>query len=302
MNAPCPLQSPDLEWALDYLSPDPGRSRATRDNHLHAFQQYLTTCQVRWLGWYCGSSESVQALFFALLIPGRTAMILRPANSRSESDLAERLLRFGLDELGKRKLHYAQVLVEPDTAHERQLLESIGFRPLARLLYMERQIVGPAPPHVPQLGEWLVFNEEVRAEFERLLQATDEESLDCPALTGIRPPGDVLRSHQAAGEFDPRYWQILRIGGVSAGCILVSRMPWAATMEIVYVGVAREFRRRGVGSALLQRALDHGRTARVERMMVVVDEQNTPARRLYQRFGFVGVAQRDALLFRWPPS
>ena len=69
-------------------------------------------------------------------------------------------------------------------------------------------------------------------------------------------------------------------------------------MEIVYVGVVPEFRRRGLAKLLLRQALHVARRSGARRVTVVVDGRNTPARRLYDAFAFAQATQRDAYLHR----
>jgi ribosomal protein S18 acetylase RimI-like enzyme len=65
------------------------------------------------------------------------------------------------------------------------------------------------------------------------------------------------------------------------------------------MGVVPEARRQGVGRELLHRALDAARRARAARLMLSVDERNTPARELYLRLGFRGYDRRAVLLAVW---
>src|SRR5262249_46521256 len=98
----------------------------------------------------------------------------------------------------------------------------------------------------------------------------------------------------------PRLWEVALIDGVPAGCLLLSRTDVGGLIEVVYMGVAVEFRRRGVGRLLIQRALQRARECGVRGITLVVDERNDGARRLYERFGFAIVARRDAWLMMPP--
>jgi ribosomal protein S18 acetylase RimI-like enzyme len=64
----------------------------------------------------------------------------------------------------------------------------------------------------------------------------------------------------------------------------------AADIPELTVAVRREARGRGVGSALLEALIVSARAAHVGALSLSVEEDN-PARRLYERFGFVSAAR-----------
>jgi ribosomal-protein-alanine acetyltransferase len=77
--------------------------------------------------------------------------------------------------------------------------------------------------------------------------------------------------------------------------------------EIENVVVAREHRRRGLGAALLREILRLAQEHGAASLMLEVRDSNTPARRLYEHFGFAEIARRrnyynipeeDALLLK----
>jgi ribosomal protein S18 acetylase RimI-like enzyme len=68
-------------------------------------------------------------------------------------------------------------------------------------------------------------------------------------------------------------------------------------MEVVYLGVAPEWRRRGVGKLLLRRALEQCRLVGTGQLTAVVDCRNDPARQLYAGFGFKPTAAREAYIY-----
>jgi ribosomal-protein-alanine N-acetyltransferase len=68
----------------------------------------------------------------------------------------------------------------------------------------------------------------------------------------------------------------------------------AGAGEVLNLAVAPEFRRRGIGDALLQAGLGSFRRSQVEEVFLEVRESNTSARALYSRHGFRPVGQRSA--------
>jgi RimJ/RimL family protein N-acetyltransferase len=72
------------------------------------------------------------------------------------------------------------------------------------------------------------------------------------------------------------------------GNLDVAREEGLVTRHIASIGmaVARDWRGRGVGSALMAEAIRWARSVRVEKLALSVYPHNTAARALYQKFGF----------------
>ncbi|MCK4343097.1 MAG: GNAT family N-acetyltransferase [Phycisphaerae bacterium] len=297
-----PLRASDLDQVLPHLLATSGGDKPARGRPLKSFYDYLAAGTLEWQGLRSGSAAAPSGLFFAVLLPGATAIVMIPAPGVGGIDPADQLAITvaGLAELRHRRLHYAQALLEPEAAAKCELLEQAGFRPLAPLIYLERGASYPrVDPPAAHEAEWISYGAGSRAKFAEVVLATYHESRDCPELAGLRPIDDILASHQASGHFDPRLWELARVAGRSAGCLLLSRLAEGDLLEIVYMGVVPAYRRQGVGTLLLLRALEQCRHVGVPRLTVVVDERNDPAKRLYNRFAFTPVSKRDAYLYRW---
>jgi RimJ/RimL family protein N-acetyltransferase len=74
-----------------------------------------------------------------------------------------------------------------------------------------------------------------------------------------------------------------------AGRLSLARDPHPASSHVADLGlmVAASARRRGIGWALLEQAVDWARGAGVRKLELHVFPHNEPAIRLYERFGFV---------------
>jgi [ribosomal protein S18]-alanine N-acetyltransferase len=64
-------------------------------------------------------------------------------------------------------------------------------------------------------------------------------------------------------------------------------------LHINNIAVVPEYRRLGVGSALLRRVLDEATRFGIRRTMLEVRQSNAPARQLYEKFGFVVAGTRS---------
>lgn len=60
------------------------------------------------------------------------------------------------------------------------------------------------------------------------------------------------------------------------------------------VAVDSRFRKRGVGSALVETLVTYGKKHNLSFITLEVRESNTPARSLYEAFGFIKVGERKA--------
>jgi len=290
----------ELDLALRYLLALEPECEPASGERLEAFRRYMAQSTLGWEGARVGPPERPHALFLSLFLPGRTALVTIPSPQIAGIDFATQLwlAREGLQRLAGRGLHYAQALAEPHAVQRCRLLEQAGFRCLAPLCYLERDVLYPwVEPPTSNDAEWVAYRPEIESDFASVVSQTYRDSRDCPELSGLRPIEDVLAAHRGVGMFDPRLWELARIDGRYAGCILLASV--GAALEIVYVGVVPEARRRGVATLLLRRAIEHGRKRHARRLTVVVDERNEPAWRLYERFRFMPVARRIVHLYCW---
>jgi ribosomal-protein-alanine N-acetyltransferase len=119
---------------------------------------------------------------------------------------------------------------------------------------------------------------------------------DAPALVAIerRCFGDPW-SEASFRDALTSAWSFVLVAQAARGVVgyLVGREA-AGIGEVLNLAVAPEFRRRGVGEALLSAGLASFRRSRMEEVFLEVRESNTSARALYARHGFRPVGQRSA--------
>ncbi len=118
---------------------------------------------------------------------------------------------------------------------------------------------------------------------------------------GSEPEGWLIADDSWRGVSDERrYLKALRrhphgavfvaeMDGAIVGRLSVARDPHPASFHVADLGlmVASGRRRQGVGRALLARAVEWARAARVRKLELHVFPHNDPAIRLYESFGFV---------------
>jgi ribosomal protein S18 acetylase RimI-like enzyme len=261
-------------------------------------------------------SGHVREVCLAVVAPGRTASVFvsvfpaerDPSFISGETRQARLLERAGVvrhvcDHLGRpsvqtgQGVRLVQALLETSEIEPRSTLTSAGFMELGELAYLRApmprsarrapQPVMPAGVTVKPAAD-LPPSQRDQA-LVRALELSYQGTLDCPELSGLRTPSEVLESHRSVGDYDPSFWWIAYDGSEPAGCLLLTPCPEFESLELVYLGLGPTLRGRGAASALLARGVAHVVERRVRGLRSVtcaVDTRNAPALRLYARHGF----------------
>jgi len=201
-----------------------------------------------------------------------------------------------------------QSLPEPIEMSTIRAFEQAGFERVANLVYLRAPVPCPASAMrhrhkpMPQLRlrsiKELGGIERNREKFMAMLNETYEQTLDCPSLCEVRDPADILASHLSVGSFDPgMWWVILDRAGEAKGCALLSPCPLEQTAELVYLGVSPSLRGSGAARWALASAIEAmPRDRHIEYIACAVDERNSPARAIYDEFGFASIGRRVAMI------
>lgn len=263
----------------------------------------------------------VRQLCLAVVGAGRTAMLFtsRPASTqhcgsgkeqRAELAAAAALCFAELPGMRPGRVAIAQALLESSERLARDALTDAGMRFVGDLAYLRRPF-SPLPRPGVQIGHGRAAGwpegVEVRplgslddpAEAARLVAALDAsytDTLDCPALCGVRRTEDVLDSHKAAGRFDRARWLLVLNRGEPAGCCLLSFNPDLRSLELVYLGLGPSLRGRGIATPLLELGIARCASCNASEVACAVDQRNTPALSLYRRLGFARFDERTALV------
>ena len=231
----------------------------------------------------------------AQLLSGRAALVW-PVRA-IEQGVAANLLDKALDELRLRGVIVAQALATPDEPQEAELFRSAGFADGGKLLYM----AATEDAFLSQLPQGDIQFETVspgNLELAGIVADTYQGSLDCPIVDGWRTIEDVLAGYLATGTHRPELWRLLRRGGEAVGCLVLSEFPEHRQGELTYLGISPRYRGRGLGLIATRWLLHFAREARWQQVLLAVDAQNRPARRIYEQAGFREVAVRKLLARR----
>jgi len=198
-----------------------------------------------------------------------------------------------------------QVLLDSNDSVRRDICLHAGFRCLTDLIYLKRSLSIKNPiVSVESMVEWTGYSEQHYELFKKIIMKTYIQSLDCPEMEDLRDMEDVMKSHRAAGKFDPRWWRLLLWNDQPAGVLLMTPLSCGTIMELTYMGVCPDTRGRGFGKNILIEALQCGREYGASSIVLAVDRRNHFARDLYRTFQFEELFCRVVLInsVRWPQS
>jgi mycothiol synthase len=246
------------------------------------------------------SGDAIVGMCLWVASPGKTALLFTPRLDKSSHDAqhaTSQAVAAALHEARDAGVTLVQAMLEPADTQAADLFSAVGLQPLARLIYMERH-----PPTHPPVVEWPagVRLEPYSAQTHHLFKAaiinSYQQTLDCPALSGLRDVDDVIAGHQGVGIFDPQLWSVVVERERAIGCLLLSEIPTRGALELVYLGLAPEARGRGLGRMLMHRLLAIGARRQFDNLTLAVDTDNAPALALYRRCGYRRVAERIAMI------
>ena len=251
------------------------------------------------------SDEGLVASAIRVDSPGLTAMLFAPSmrvHARHRGVVIELLDR--LIEAGRRRgMRLFQAMLPPDSDEDAFLWAAAGFSRLAELVYLERPSTLPLPARSEPSGlTWTPYGPETHALFCRAIQATYEDSLDCPGLGGLRDIESIIAGHKDTGEFDPRRWTVPCRDGEPVGCLLLARVRRRSALELVYMGLSRHERGRGLGEVLVRRTIQTASEAGLAYVTLAVDAANPPAHDLYLRCGFSETLRQAAWVLAPVPT
>jgi len=247
--------------------------------------------------WVAEKSGRIVWSVLPILNPGRTLLLLTSQDIPLPNLPAARLVEEICRHFGSNGVHLTQVLLESQSRQAREFFASMAFNEIAELIYLQGAVPkNSLAPTLPEHMRLVEYSPATHAIFADAITKTYQDSLDCPVLSGMRDIEDVIAGHQATGEFDPAGWQVLLKGDEPMGVFLLSRIPHSDAVELVYLGLCPQARRKGLGNLLMKQIFslilrDHGR-----RLSLAVDAKNAPALKLYFQFGMRQVATRWAMI------
>jgi mycothiol synthase len=247
----------------------------------------------------------IQGAVLYLMQRDRTAFVWPPRVSAGvpETETADGLVQELIKRIEDAGAWIGQALLDPRCQDDGRSLSRNGFTHLTDLRFLARLLdascLSKSSEGTSQSGlETVVYQPGANdARFARLLERTYIETRDCPELGGRRTGEQAMISHQMSGEFDPSRWWLFRCRGQDAGVLLLNDHPEQQTWEVVYVGVAPEFRGRGLCRSMLEQGFSAARQAGRSGVLLAVDSRNDYASRIYDALGFVETDRRAVYVY-----
>jgi mycothiol synthase len=194
----------------------------------------------------------------------------------------------------------AQTLLAPQEHPLAKPLERNGFVHITNLFYMRFLLdTRNARSHRKRCLNYQPYPACSQQLFQDILLRTYESSLDCPELGCLRSPPEILEGHRAQGQHDPHRWWLAWDHSDPVAILMTTFIPAWQALDVSYVGVVPEARRRGLGKELMERALREGKAAGASQVTLAVDARNKPALDLYQQIGFEAFDRREVFLAIW---
>ncbi len=236
------------------------------------------------------------AILIVETMPGSSASLwpiaARPHADRLQAEDA--LLKTATAALNARQIKVAQTIMPPDLDSAAAALTRNEFRRITCLWQMRCDASAarlPTPAHLTMEPQ----TEGVSIAFCNALMSTFEDGMDIPELNGIRTEEEIIAGHRSDSPDLSRWW-LARWKDEPAGVLIISDGADCHPAELAYFGVARPFRRQGVGRSIIQFALQELPEIEVNALTLLVDERNRPAIDLYRKVGFRFIDSREVFL------
>ncbi len=241
---------------------------------------------------------------YMILLGARVAAVAGVRGIDNHDTTAASLLKILIEQVRAAGVVQIQAILDGTVSIAEEIVELAGFSMLAELQQMalllprnaRQQSIEPA--QLPPDLQWIDARTVPTERLILLLAHTFIETLDCPALNGIRTPADVLEGFLDGMPLaSQEQWWILASSDKLLGCSFVNALPGDAA-ELVYMGLGVSKRGRGYGKLLLEQAVRSALRLGAETLLAAVDTNNWPAIRLYAQAGFQEHARVQAWLHR----
>ena len=181
----------------------------------------------------------------------------------------------------------ATAFVSPDP-HRDQILIAAGMSPIAKLVQMECNGLDTIPKLDVQDSEleFVPYDAISPSEWSQLVERTYVDTKDVPELNGLRNIDSTLAGYASAIIGVPDTWWVVKCKEARVGCLFLT--PGAVhCCEMTYLGLAPEWRGKGLSKVVMNFVRDWALCHGIEGMTLAVDIRNTPAIGLYQSCGFM---------------
>ena len=249
--------------------------------------------------WVALRADQILAATAILPSAGHVGMVfVSPLNNLSHINLVGDLIATACTWAPSKGAKLLQAILDPDQVPEQSALKRAGFRSLSNLVYMQLSPLRDVPVALSLENGIAIekYGPGTRSKFEAGILKSYQETLDCPSLVGLRTIDDIIAGHMAAGEHHPELWYVLSHGEDPVGVMLLSMLPNRRSAEVVYLGLSPGYRGRGLGRRLMEFGISEVARRGARSMLLAVDDQNPPAKKLYESMRFTPYSRKHAMI------
>jgi mycothiol synthase len=230
------------------------------------------------------SAGEIVAASWIQFTPGNAAVVWPPA---FDSPVAPALMSAVDAALDEQKTRLAQILMPSTEAVDEDLLARANFHRLVDLAYFTLERANFANYVGPDELQFVPRASEYPERIHHVIRQSYEQSLDCPELNDLRDPAEIVAGYQVQGTFEPENWFLIHHVGRDVGVLVLTEHPPGENWELVYMGIIPSARGQGFGEQVVRFAVEQARIHDAERLVLAVDQRNSPALETYRRVGFV---------------
>lgn len=217
-----------------------------------------------------------------------------------ESAVMSALFSAAAEQARQAGCRFALVYLERGDSLVRQSLKIAQFSRLTDFLCLNRPLEADQSAIEIPPGTEVDYRAETRGRFADVFARTQCDSQDGAAFGDLRSPWqffEILSSSAPPREAGD--WTLWERHGRGFALLLLNE-HWSGTcLEISYLGVVPDMRRRGVGRYLIETALGRARDRQFHSVEANVDTGNVGARGLYHRLGFCERSRHEVFIKRW---
>jgi ribosomal protein S18 acetylase RimI-like enzyme len=246
--------------------------------------------------------EDLAGAIICLPVPGASGLVWPPQTPERAPDsieLEDLLVATGLRWLRSRGAKLVQSLLAEQESNLAEPLLRNGFAHVTSLWYMRHPLRGPDLSVRNNLTLQKLADADPVLVRQTLLRSY-EQSLDCPEVNGVRSIDEIIEGHRSQGVHDPGRWWLATDRGQALGVLLLASVPESSSMDLSYLGIVPDARRRGIGRSLTCKAIQEARAAGAVQLTLAVDVRNQPAWQLYRSLGFEPFERREVYLWIQP--
>lgn len=227
-------------------------------------------------------------------LPGSMSQIRNVIMTHTEAEQTALALVNGMDqEFEKQGVSFSMIILEESSSTLRSTLEYSGYDSLCQVETMYQPLISARAQPLTSTLEFVSGAESKRTELISIIEATYQQSLDCPKLQDMRSTNDILDGYQQQGSIPVDGWSFVHHGNTVIGCLLMTAFEGEKYWELTYFGLTPEARGQGWGSQVVQQACSHAATAGAELLITTVDQANQPALAIYRQLGFIPMENNE---------